>query len=230
VVTLPNQMSARINILFRSIALGVVGVAIVCPVVCAQRGSGGHVPFGVSRDGGFGRHGARRFAGAAYFPYFYPDYYDYGPDIVEPPTQTVVLQTPQPAAQAVASPEPAEPLVIELRGDRWVRISGYGEWQQEGTSVGPEQTIAAPKTAPSRAPSVLPPAVLVFRDGHQEEIGKYVIVGSIIYAGADYWTSGLWARKVEIADLDVPATLKVNEQRGAQFRLPSSANEIMMRP
>jgi hypothetical protein len=214
-------------ILIRSVALAVVGTAIMSPAVYAQRGFGGRAGLGVSRSAGFEYYGGRRhYAGATYLPWFYPDYYDYGPDIVEgPPPQTIVLQTPQPASQAVAPPAPVEPLVIELRGDRWVRITGYGEPQAGGELIGPEQMVAARNAQPS-----LPPAVLVFRDGHQEEIGKYVIIGSTIYARADYWRSGSWTRKVEIAELDVPTTLKVNQQRGAQFRLPSSPNEVMMRP
>ncbi len=199
---------------------------MMSPAVCAQRGSGGRAGFGVSRSAGVGYYGGRRhYASAAYLPWFYPDYYDYGPDIVEGPLpQMIVLQTPQPASQAVAS-APVEPLVIELRGDRWVRITGYGEPQAGGELIGLEQAVAARNAQPS-----LPPAVLIFRDGHQEEIGKYVIIGSTIYARADYWTSGSWTRKVKIGELDVPTTLKVNQQRGAQFRLPSSPNEVMMRP
>jgi len=30
--------------------------------------------------------------------------------------------------------------------------------------------------------------------------------------------------------LDVPATLKLNEDRGAKFSLPSGPNEVMFRP
>jgi hypothetical protein len=36
------------------------------------------------------------------------------------------------------------------------------------------------------AASPLPAAVLVFRDGHREEVAKYTIVGGIIYLKADY--------------------------------------------
>jgi hypothetical protein len=30
--------------------------------------------------------------------------------------------------------------------------------------------------------------------------------------------------------LDVPATLKLNQERGAKFSLPSGPNEVMIRP
>ena len=70
----------------------------------------------------------------------------------------------------------------------------------------------------------------MFRNGHQEEIGKYLISGTTIYAGADYWSGGSWTRKVQLAELNVPATLKLNQDRGARFTLPSSPEEVMIRP
>jgi hypothetical protein len=222
-------MSAQSKIFIRAIGLAMAGIVILSPAVRAQRGFGGGRGFGVSRGDGFGRHGGRRHAGGAYFPFFFDDYDDYGPDVVQAPPQTIVVQTPQSGAQALAPPAPAEPLVIELRGDRWVRLNGYGEAQAVAETT-PRQSAGTAKAEASRPPATLPPAVLVFRDGHQEEVGNYVIVGSTIYARSNYWVSGSWTRKIEMAELDLPTTLKVNQQRGAQFRLPSSPIEIMMRP
>jgi hypothetical protein len=51
-----------------------------------------------------------------------------------------------------------------------------------------------------------------------------------IYSKADYWTTGSWTSKIQIADLDVPATLKLNQERGAKFALPASPNEVFIRP
>ena len=75
----------------------------------------------------------------------------------------------------------------------------------------------------------LPAAVLVFRDGHTEEVEKYVIQGGVINARSDYWSTGSWTRKIPIAELDVPATLKLNEERGGKFSLPSGPSEIVVR-
>jgi hypothetical protein len=84
---------------------------------------------------------------------------------------------------------------------------------------------------PAAAPAApLPPAVLIFRDGHQEQIAKYTIVGPTIVTVADYYATGAWTRKIQIADLNVPETLRLNQQRGAQFKLPSSPNEVIVRP
>jgi hypothetical protein len=200
---------------------------------------------GVSRGGGARtsfvrmRRPGRFFAGSAFAPYFYSDY-DFESGISEaPPPQMIVAQA-QPASP-VAVPNPPESLVLELQGDHWVRITNFGQSQTGGQSNQPESERASnlpsaiPPAIPRRTqteepPSELPPAMLVFRDGHKEEIGKYTIMGATIYANADYWSSGSWTRQVQIVELDVPATLKLNRERGAKFSLPSGPNEVMIRP
>lgn len=183
--------------------------------------------------------GHRFIAGSAFAPYFYPDY-DSEPGLVEAPPPQIIEQTAQPASPAPVS-NPVESLVLELQGDHWVRITNYGRSQTGGQSNQPEsewasnppspESRATPRrTQPAEPLGKLPPAVLVFRDGHQEEIEKYLIKDATIYTSADYWSSGSWTRKARIADLDVPATLKLNEERGAKFSLPSGPNEVMFRP
>jgi hypothetical protein len=133
-------------------------------------------------------------------------------------------------------------MVLEREGDQWVRITPYGPPQTVGPAAAPSNpperaSNAHPETpaaargqvpAAAKPPAPLPPAVLVFRDGHQEQIGQYRIMGTTIYVNTDYWSSGAWTRTIPLADLDVPATLKLNQQRGANFRLPSSPDEVMI--
>jgi hypothetical protein len=61
-----------------------------------------------------------------------------------------------------------------------------------------------------------PTTILIFRDGHQLEIGNYAIVGDTLYnmAGANE------SHKILLADLDLDKTVKVNQARGYEFRLP----------
>jgi hypothetical protein len=92
------------------------------------------------------------------------------------------------------------------------------------------RSLTPRKTAAPPATRELPPAVLVFRDGRTEEVSDYTIMSGTIYSKADYWSSGSWTRKIQIADLDVPATLKQNQERGLSFVLPSGPNEVVMRP
>jgi hypothetical protein len=177
----------------------------------------------------------RSSTGSGFLPYLYSDY-DSGPETSEAPPQTV-----EPTAQpAPAVPVSKPGLVLELQGDHWVRLTNYGELQSGEQS---SQRALEPGSKPSSVPAAnphrtravepavaLPPAVLVFRDGHEEEIRKYTIVGATIYTSSDYWSSGSWTRKVQIVDLDVPATLKLNQRRSAKFTLPSGPNEVVMRP
>jgi hypothetical protein len=71
---------------------------------------------------------------------------------------------------------------------------------------------------------------LLFKDGRKEEVKSYTIVSAVMYSSTDYWSSGSWNRKIQLADLDVPGTLKLNQERGVKFVLPSAANEVVTRP
>ncbi|MGB6405504.1 MAG: hypothetical protein WBF26_21880, partial [Candidatus Sulfotelmatobacter sp.] len=62
------------------------------------------------------------------------------------------------------------------------------------------------------------PTVLVFKDGHQLEIGNYAIVNQTLYD----LTPG-HPHRVALADLDLPATQKLNDDHGITFDLPPSA-------
>ncbi|HLK34290.1 MAG TPA: hypothetical protein VKT29_14445 [Terriglobales bacterium] len=138
-------------------------------------------------------------------------------------TQVVIQQQPaaasaQPAAVPVQEVKPANPLLIELQGDRFVRMTGNP----------PLTTSSGTSTAQPQAE--LPPAVLIFRDGHRQEVSSYSIIGPALYASGSYWTTGYWTQKILLADLDLPATLRANQERGVNFVLPSAPNQVVTRP
>ena len=173
------------------------------------------------------RHLVRTAGG--YWPYwYYPGYgYDYEAGAVEEP--------PEPRAAAPAPPpeihKAADSVVMELRGDHWVRLTTTGPVQVVGQVPSPTArpaVLPAFDEAPAAAP--LPAAILVFRDGHQEEAARYTIVGNTLYLKTDYWSTGSWIRKVSITDLDIPATLKLNSEHGTRFALPSRPSEVILRP
>ncbi len=62
-----------------------------------------------------------------------------------------------------------------------------------------------------------------------EELGKYMIQGVVLLTTADYWSTGSWTRKIPLAELDIPASLKLNRERGSKFNLPSGPNEVVVR-
>ncbi len=165
----------------------------------------------------------------------YSDYYDdsdYEPAVTEATPRERVEQPAQ-----AEPPEKAPPsLLLERQGDQWVQVTGYIQ-SSPPTQSTPSETVKATPLRPVMAsrnetaqpPPELPPAVLVFRDGHEEEVKSYTIIGETLYASANYWTSGSWTKKIEIADLDVPATLKLNQERGSKFNLPSGPQEVLIR-
>lgn len=57
--------------------------------------------------------------------------------------------------------------------------------------------------------------VLVYRDQHRQEIQNYAIVGQTLWA----FSAGR-TRKIPLANLDVAATEKANDDRGIAFRAP----------
>jgi hypothetical protein len=218
--------------------------------VVSQTGRGGGAgsqAAGLPRGRGVRAHRARHHSGAlSYSPYFYPDYETDEGDPAEPPTRVITQAAPIAAAPA---PKAADAVVMELRGNHWVRLTSMGPMEVNGGPSSPsssERTTAFSQAesgsddnrsgnipafdATYQTAAALPAAVLVFRDGHREDAAKYTIVGGVIYLKADYWSNGAWTRKVSIADLDVPATLKENQSRGTHFTLPSRPYEVMMRP
>jgi hypothetical protein len=172
-------------------------------------------------------HRNRRFSRDSLFygggwPYFPPEYDAYGPEPVAAVPQVAPI-APIPATKQ--EPIPAGAL-LELQGDRWVKVSSFA------TGVVPPETSQGISSSGAAAAPVkeLPPAILVYHDGHTEELSSYSIIGVTIYTKADYWTSGAWTRKIQIADLDLPATLKQNHDRGLAFQLPSGPDEVILRP
>jgi len=69
-------------------------------------------------------------------------------------------------------------------------------------------------------------AVLVFRDGHTEDIHDYIIADGFIYLRGDYYSDGYWSKKIDLSTLNLPETVKSNQARGVRFLLPSAPNIV----
>ncbi len=72
----------------------------------------------------------------------------------------------------------------------------------------------APPSAQETKPGV--PTILVFRDGHQQEVTNYAIMGQTVYVFDNR------TKKIALADLDVPATVKANDDQGVEFQVPKT--------
>ncbi len=79
------------------------------------------------------------------------------------------------------------------------------------------QSRGVPSAEPPAATEEKPPTTLfVYRDGHQMEVQDYAILGSTLWVFSDQRT-----RQISLADLDLGATKRVNEERGVDFTAPN---------
>jgi len=141
----------------------------------------------------------------------------------------IVLQPPAPpstAAKPVEESKPVKPLLIEWRGDRFVRMGA------DSLQAGPPADYAMAKRGenpPSAKPLEVAPAVLIYRDGHREQVQDYSIISGRLYTSADYFQSGSWMKAISLSALNLPATIEANHEAGVPFVLPSASNVVVTR-
>jgi hypothetical protein len=81
------------------------------------------------------------------------------------------------------------------------------------------RSVAAPPPPADDAKVEPPvPTTLVFRDGRRSQVENYAIVGNMLWVFNDQRRT-----KIPIAELDLKSTQQVNEDRGIDFAIPSSA-------
>jgi hypothetical protein len=182
-------------------------------------------------------------AGLLLDPFYSDAIYSTGyPVAAQPP---VIVVQPQPAAEPLRerSFESSQPLMIELHGDHYVRvsgeeISGVEAIDQYSNQSGRQQkkdhrSSRLSRSQPQASESAtrdLPAIDLIFRDGHREQVSQYTIAVGVLYTNADYYNGGSWNRKIEISSLDVAQTITLNRSRGVNFQLPKSPNEVIVGP
>src|SRR5271165_1441155 len=153
-----------------------------------------HSP-GSSHVGNNGHPHPHTANGVAYYPYVYALPVPYAVDVSD--------------ADTPGDDDDAEyqggPTIFDRRG------SGPDSYVPP-SSTGSEETVQTDPEPPQ------PPTTLVFKDGHQLEVNNYAIVSQTLYD----LTSG-HPRKIALADLDLPATQKQNDDHGVVFQLPPSA-------
>ena len=235
------------------LSIVLLAATVSVPLATAQmRGAMGRpasvAPGGFARGvrGGMGlHHGTRPFTRGMFLdsPFLYSDYDPSEPYAVEGDAENARPQivVVQPAA-ADDSPRKTRlaPLLIEWQGDRYVRFGGAEETEQRGTSTHPDYAelaitklaakpplSATPKERTESPAGEHPPAVLVYRDGHREEVPDYAIADGVIYIGGSYWQNGYWTKHVPLSALDQQATIEANQQRGVRFMLPSAPNVVI---
>jgi hypothetical protein len=159
--------------------------------------------------------------------------------LVNPATSSMSsLMTPQPNHESSSN----EPLMLELQNGRYVRVNGpviNGDAEpitfSENSAPEEQRAKAAnPSTQNPQAENIaaapLPAVTLVFRDGHTEQVRDYTIAQGSLYARGDYYTEGYWNKKIDLATLNIPATLQTNAAQNVNFVLPSASNQVITRP
>jgi hypothetical protein len=177
------------------------------------------------RDGDRDRHGRGHFRQRGYgYGYAYAVPYSYAyPSYAEPEPEA----EPQPAAD--------QPSGNAMERELWSRAaeredrsldrndarhdartqadeSRYGEHYLDGREQGGAPERAAAPVLPEVPETAL---VLVLKDGTRMELGNYAIMGQTIY------DLGHRGKKVSLAQVDLAATAKANDERGLEFKLPA---------
>jgi hypothetical protein len=167
----------------------------------------------ISHSGGHHRH--HTVNGNAYYPYVY----------AVPVPYAVDLNDSEADAEDDDSDYQGGPTVFDRRGsgpDSYIPPTYPGPAHaRQAVQPGSAPTDDPPASESSTELAPEPPqpsTILVFKDGHQEEVGNYAIVSQTLYE----LTPGR-PRKIALADLDLSATQKENDDRGNRFQLPPSA-------
>src|SRR5262249_48068860 len=151
-------------------------------------------------------------------PLFHPVYgpgdYAY-PSIADP--NVTQANTAQPGEDAASASNEDALREAYLQG---ARDAMRRELEAAQAKTPPRETKPAPKTIPDETktpaePDDSPATVFIFKDGHQIETRNYAIMGQTLYD-----LSGAGLKKVQLNDLDPAATLKANDDRGVQIKLP----------
>jgi hypothetical protein len=141
------------------------------------------------------------WGGAVYAAPYY-GYYDSGNDADNPPDEQYN----------------GGPTVFDRRGPGTAPPPAPYPSRARSDSPQPEpepDSAAQPETTPTPDQ---PQTVLVFKDGHQLEVANYAIVGSTLYD-----LTGGRHHKIALAELDLNATAKQNDDRGIDFQVPAAS-------
>jgi len=148
------------------------------------------------------RHHHRDFFPVAAVPVYVPYQPGYLQDEAEQDDQ----------AQVTPDEYRGGPTVFDRRGPGAERFTQYSERRH-----GPETSAETEPPEASAATPVTdqPQTVLVFKDGHQIEVQNYAVIGNTLYD-----LSPGQQHRIQLADLNLEATAKQNDDRGIDFRLP----------
>ena len=187
-----------------------------------------HQPGFRSPDAGT-HHRHNQNQGFAY-PYYVPYYIPYYP-LMDPNDASV----DESAAPEDPNQYQGGPTIFDRRGPGDPAPNDYRAEKPRTAVPKPPSSVATPAVAtnsiatppePARAPEMRAPepvviaqpsTILIFKDGHKQEVSNYAIVGSNLFD-----LPPGHRLKIALSDLDLPATQKANDDQGVDFKLPES--------
>jgi hypothetical protein len=112
------------------------------------------------------------------------------------------------------------PTIFDRRGSGEFRHADEGRYSQRAHRDERQIEATSEPDAPAATTPVAnqPETVLVFKDGHQVEVQNYAVIGSTLYD----LTPG-HRHKIALAELNLSATAKQNDDRGIDFQLPAGS-------
>ncbi len=145
--------------------------------------------------------------GYYYLPYMYSDYPAYSPDNMDMGTGYNYLQP----STVTVEPDPPAPTIYERRPT--TRPYARDEARYDDSYGGPANDPAHKSVTIGVGEQET--TTLVFADGHQMDVHNYAIVGPTLFN-----FDGTGPFRVKLAELDLSATQKLNENNGVEFKLP----------
>jgi hypothetical protein len=170
-------------------------------------GSENHFRTGNSFHNHRGFHGNRGFYGRrGYYPYYgYAGYYPYGS--YDDPFFYDTENEDQDSYAGASYQAPSYPAPYPENG---------GLQRDVQTLSGKIDRLQADIEARNRPKEQEPETALVFRDQHVEEVRNYAIAGGTLWVLNDHQAG----KKIPLAQLDLQATVKMNDDRGVDFQVP----------
>jgi hypothetical protein len=109
------------------------------------------------------------------------------------------------------------PTVFDRRGPGEENYRRPEPRDEEDYRRSSESEPARQQPAVEQPVTAQPTTVLVYKDGRHAEVLNYAIVGETLYDLSDGR-----AKKVALAELDLSATEKQNDERGVEFKVPGA--------
>jgi hypothetical protein len=164
------------------------------------------------RTGDRFHHHRHFFAGSNFYPYYpYASYYPYGYSMYDDPFFYDNNEDQDSyASNRAPSYEAPPPEDSGLRGDVQALSGKIDRLQADVEARNRSKADPGPATA------------LVFRDQHVEEVRNYAIAGGTLWVLNDHQTG----KKIPLAQLDLAATAKMNDDRGVDFQVPQPSLSI----